>query len=177
MFLFAIAAALTLGAKPGIIATRSGHQLVLTRAMLAALDRWNPSFTPWQDRDYQPLIIRFYKFSALNAPFATFGDFNGDGRADVVIDGKTATHTVSVALLSRGDAYVVHVLTQSALLDPNHGLWSFLTGRIRAGTEIRVIDGPSFKTDRDAFEREWWEKSTAAYVWEDGKFKEFLTGD
>ena len=133
-----VLAAISLGTPARIVAGNSGHRLVLTAAMLHALDAWDPTFRPWEDRDYQPGIISTLKFSSHEAPFAVFGDYNGDGHIDVAIDGRTKTNTVSIVLLSKGSAYRVIVLDETGLKDPkkewygvdtdrrDYGLWIFL---------------------------------------------------
>lgn len=105
--------------SPAIIATTGGRELSLTLPMLRALDGWDPSFRPWHDRDYQPLLVRAYRHSSLQAPFAVVGDFNGDGRADVAIDGRTNTHTVTIVLLSNHEAYrVIVIQNQRGVANP-----------------------------------------------------------
>jgi hypothetical protein len=56
-----LVAALMVGQPAKIRVAGSTHSLVLTVSMLHALDEWDPTFRPWDERDYQPLIIRFYE--------------------------------------------------------------------------------------------------------------------
>ena len=184
-----IYAALLLGPRAAVTKTPAGHNLVLTVSMLEAIDRWDPTFRPWSDRDYQPGIVRSYDFSAKAAPFATLGDFNGDGRVDVAIHGRTRTRTVLIAVLSEGVAYRVIVIRQSPLADPakewygvgngkvNYGLDVYLTGQVPAGTYVGGDDERPKRIKFDAFEIEDWEKSSTAYLWNGRRFHAVITSD
>ena len=65
-----------------------------------ALDRYNRDFEPWTARQYRPGLE--YDFSSRQLPWAVIGDFNGDGRPDVAIAGRTDRDVVIVFLLSSG---------------------------------------------------------------------------
>src|ERR1043166_553986 len=181
-------AALVLGRQPAVMKAPAGHNLVLTAPMLHALERWNPTFRPWADRDYQPLLVRVYEFSKSAAPFAMLGDYNGDGRVDVAIHGRTRTRTVLLVILSNGAGYRVVVVKETPLIDPskewygvgnkqvNYGLALFLRDLDPAGSTIG-IDGPRRLLKYDAFEVELWEKASTAYVWDGRRFEAVLTGD
>jgi hypothetical protein len=146
--------------------------------MLHAIDAWNPSFVPWRERDYEPMIVRGYAFSSREAPFAVLGDYNGDGRVDVAIDGHTKTQTLTIVLLSnRNDGYRVIVIRRGPLLDPKkEPLWMFLGRRIPPGTELG-FEPPAVKPKYDAFEREYGEKGAEAFYWDGRKFRSVLTAD
>lgn len=183
-------AALLAGEPAKITLRGSTHALVLSVPMLHALDQWDPTFRPWEERDYQPLIIRFYKFSAFEAPFAIFGDYNGDALIDVAIDGRTKTRTVSIVLLSNSDGTyrVIVVESRRGVIDPKevwyglggdsrgYGLWVFLSRRIPARSELGIVD-KVVKPRYESFEREYWEKASSAWYWDGHRFQEVITGD
>ena len=157
--------------------------------MLHAIDAWNPSFAPWSDDDYQPLLVRFYKFSSYEAPFAILGDYNGDGHVDAAIEGHTKTQTVSIVVMSnRAGAYRVIVLERGPLLDPkkewygvgngkvDYGLDEYLSGRYEAGAELG-FEPPAVKLQYQSFERAYWEKAAEAFYWDGKKFRKVATAD
>lgn len=159
--------------------------------MLRALDAWDPSFRPWRDRDYQPGIIRGYRFSSSEAPFAVLGDYNGDGNLDAAIDGRTRTHAVSLVLLSVPSGYRVVLLRKvRGVPDPGkewygvggdrreYGFWVFLSRRLPAATKLAGVDTDTVVRPRyECFEREYWGKASSAYYWDGAKFQEVITGD
>jgi hypothetical protein len=181
-------AAISAGTPARIVAENSGHRLVLTIPMLRAVDAWDPTFRPWEDRDYQPGIISTFKFSSYEAPFAVFGDYNGDGHIDAAVEGRTKAHTVEIVLLSGGSTYRVIVLSKTGLTDPKkewygvdtdrreYGLWIFLGRRWPAdaplGLEETVVRPPF-----ESFERQYWEKGASVFYWDGRKFQEVITGD
>lgn len=180
-------AAISVGAPSRIVAGESGHRLVLNAAMLHALDAWDPTFRPWDDRDYQPGIIRTFKFSSFESPFAVLGDYNGDGRIDAAIDGRTKTQTVSIVLLSKGSAYRLIVLNKTALKNPKtewyedtdrreYGLWIFLGRRWPAHARLG-IEEPVVRPPFESFERQYWGKASSVFYWDGRKFQEVITGD
>ena len=184
-----VLAALMIGNAPRIESSSAGHDVVLTMAMIRAIDSVDPTFRPWRDRDFQPGIIRSYRFSAQDSPFAMIGDYNGDGRADAAIVGRTRTHGVLLVLLSQKDAYRAVVLRKT---DPppdplkewygidgdrrEYGLWVYLSDRLPAGAKIG-IDEPQFTPRFDCFEVDYWQKAASAFCWDGHKFREIPTAD
>ena len=65
-----------------------------------ALDRYNRDFEPWTSREYQNGLA--YDPSPRQLPWAVIGDFNGDGRPDLAIAGRTDRDIVIVFVLSSG---------------------------------------------------------------------------
>lgn len=74
----------------------------LPPAMEDALDRYDPDFEPWSESDYARAGMQAYRFSARQTPWAVLGDFNGDGRMDAAVAGRTDRETVTLLLLSSG---------------------------------------------------------------------------
>ena len=87
--------------RPAIYRSPNGIWLLdLPPAMEDALDRYNRDFEPWTQQDYRGLPD--YEPSPRQVPWAVIGDFNGDGRADLAIAGRTDRDVVVVFVLSSG---------------------------------------------------------------------------
>lgn len=87
--------------RPAIYRSPDGAWLVdLPPAMEDALDRYNRDFEPWTLDDYRGLSD--YEPSSRQLPWAVIGDFNGDGRPDLAIAGRTDRDLVLVFVLSSG---------------------------------------------------------------------------
>jgi hypothetical protein len=87
--------------RPTIYRSSDGAWLVdLPPAMEDALDRYNRDFEPWTLDDYRGLSD--YEPSSRQLPWAVIGDFNGDGRPDLAIAGRTDRDLVLVFVLSSG---------------------------------------------------------------------------
>ena len=87
--------------RPAIYRSPNGIWLLdLPPAMEDALDRYNRDFEPWTQQDYRGLPD--YEPSPRQVPWAVIGDFNGDGRADRAIAGRTDRDVVVVFVLSSG---------------------------------------------------------------------------
>ena len=87
--------------RPEIYRSPDGIWLVdLPPAMEDALDRYNRDFDAWTVEDYRG--VTDYQPSPRQVPWAVIGDFNGDGREDVALAGRTDRDLVVVFLLSSG---------------------------------------------------------------------------
>ncbi len=87
--------------RPAIYRSPDGIWLLdLPAGMEDALDRYNRDFEPWTARDYGQGLE--YEPSSRQLPWAVIGDFNGDGRPDIAIAGRTDRDMVIVFLLSSG---------------------------------------------------------------------------
>ncbi len=93
-------------AGPRIEQRAGGHVLVLPDAMTKTLKKLDRDFVPWTDDDYIPSLVKTYRFSAQESPFAVIGDFNGDGALDVAIQGHDPHALLIVAVLSKDKGYV-----------------------------------------------------------------------
>jgi FG-GAP repeat protein len=87
--------------RPTIYRSSDGIWLLdLPPAMEDALDRYNRDFEPWALNDYRG--ITDYEPSPRQLPWAVIGDFNGDGRPDLAVAGRTDRDAVVVFVLSTG---------------------------------------------------------------------------
>lgn len=109
---------------PWIERTDSGPLVHLPAAMERALRREFPSFRPWLWTSYPAEVQARYQGGDRDGVVAVVGDFNGDGRLDIALDGgydRTAASgrampTVAIlALLSNGDSAIAVGVTEGSL--------------------------------------------------------------
>jgi hypothetical protein len=155
--------------------------------MTDAIRRFDPSFAPWSDGDYLPEIREFYRYTERQTPFAVLGDINGDGRIDAVLDGRTRSQNVVLAVLSRPNGYTARVVQQADLIDPKthwygsgirrqYGKDSFLTHvgpqRMKSAYETMPL-----VLRHDAFEINYWERAASVYFYRKGRFQTYTSSD
>lgn len=103
--------------RPTIYRSPDGIWLLdLPPAMEDALDRYNRDFEPWSVREYGGALA--YQPSPRQLPWAVIGDFNGDGRPDLAIAGRTDRDAVVVFLLSTGRSRYRAVEAEREPYDP-----------------------------------------------------------
>ena len=104
--------------RPAIYRTSDGIWLLdLPTAMEDALDRYNRDFEPWTLDDYR--AVTDYEPSPRQVPWAVIGDFNGDGRPDLAVAGRTDRDVVVVFLLSSGRSKYRAVEAEREPYDPD----------------------------------------------------------
>jgi hypothetical protein len=107
--------------RPAIYRSPDGIWLLdLPTAMEDALDRYNRDFEPWTMRDYNGAMQ--YEPSPRQLPWAVIGDFNGDGRADAAVAGRTDRDLVVVFVLSSGRSRYRAVEAEREPYDPDDRL-------------------------------------------------------
>ena len=76
----------------------------MMRAVMLACD---PTFRPWDLNNYEAWILdgRTLPLSERQMPSAVIGDFNGDGKLDLVADGADTANVVMLVLVSQTDRY------------------------------------------------------------------------
>ena len=90
--------------RPTIYRSATGEWLVdLPPDAEDAIDRYDRDFEAWHADDYgADADDRAYDYSPRQVPWAVIGDFNGDGRTDIAIAGRTERNAVVVLVLSTG---------------------------------------------------------------------------
>ncbi len=104
--------------RPTIYRSSDGIWLLdLPTAMEDALDRYNRDFEPWTLDDYRG--VTEYEPSPRQVPWAVIGDFNGDGRPDLAVAGRTDRDVVVVFILSSGRSKYRAVEAEREPYDPD----------------------------------------------------------
>lgn len=171
---------------PRVVQTDSGPIAILPEPMAAALRRSNTHFRLWSWTMYPDSVRAQYQPSDVEGLRVVVGDFNGDGRRDVVLDGTdTVVYRVggkreaaTIAILTSGDsATVVVVMTSdvpngAALLDR----WLRLVPAQTFRTELRTdaIAVPTLSEPGTGgwrpYQVFWWQPAWKRFVqWIDGE--------
>ena len=110
------------------------------------------------------------------------GDFDGDGRSDYAAQlvvhrmghpGGTDSAQLIVALLRRRNEFERHVINVGG--GPNGAVY---LARIPRGERVHDYEGRNGETlERDAVHQIFAGQASVAYVYDDGRWREILTGD
>jgi len=79
----------------------------LPDVIVKALAAYDPEFYIWTLVAYPPEKLTQYPYSAKSMPYAVSGDYNGDGKEDMVLAGHNKDANIIVALISTGTGYHV----------------------------------------------------------------------
>jgi hypothetical protein len=105
--------------RPAIYRSPDGIWLLdMPPAMEDALDRYNRDFEPWTVDNYRGSLE--YEPSPRQLPWAIIGDFNGDGRTDLAVAGRTDRDMVVVFVLSSGRSRYRAVEAERDPYDPDY---------------------------------------------------------
>ncbi len=63
------------------------YDVVLSSAMNEALKKRHPDFKIWKQVNFDPEVVKEYRYTFRQAPSVVFGDFNGDNIVDAVLMG------------------------------------------------------------------------------------------
>jgi hypothetical protein len=161
--------------------------LNLTKEQKAAIRGYNPEFQIRRQADYLPSLLKQYPFSNRQLPFAVIGDFNGDGRMDVVLQGHDKTSELLIAVLSSNRGPDVLEIMRSKLVDPQtefygmgdhneYGIWVYLTFVPRGMVDSPFAKQP-LKLSTDAFQLNYFEKASVLHYLSGYKFQKYVTSD
>ncbi len=171
------------GDVPRLAMGPGGPALELPRPMQAALEAYQPAFRPWRLEDYKDEVAARVEAEAL-ALFGVVGDFDGNGYADVALQGRAEDLALFFVILASSDTARIIPLEETPL--PR---WWTDGGRpeylrlVRPGelsvpeSVIEEISGPPPELDTDAFEVIIEGQAGALYYWSVDRFKVYQTGD
>jgi hypothetical protein len=176
------------GEEPYFSVVGSEHVLYLGAVQKEAIRAYNPDFQIRKEADYISAAVKDYPFSDHQTPFAIIGDFNGDGKKDVVLQGHDKTNDLLVAVLSSNQDPQIIEIRRSDLTDPasnwivvgrddtEYGLWIYLTfvpnGNVYSYSSL---EERTLQVSNDAFELDYYEKAAEVYYLKGDKFQTFAT--
>jgi|GEM_PF-813273 hypothetical protein len=172
------------------------YEIILSTSMEKTLKKYAPDFKPWTAKHFHPVVFtdaeygyRFrdrkdmVTYRIMQSPSIVIGDFNGDGREDLVMDGYNKTHEVRIFLLSENNSYSVIISTISKLPNDFNPLKPEMSPKVISLVEKgKVIKSKyeelplKLKTDAIKETGETWE-----YIWYynplEKKFSKYIIGD
>jgi hypothetical protein len=109
--------------SPRVVQTDSGPIAILPEVMGAALRRSNPHFRLWSWSVYPDSVRTQFHPTDVEGLRVVVGDFNGDGRRDVALDGTDTVEyrvggkreAATIAILTSGDSAIVVAIIESDL--------------------------------------------------------------
>lgn len=175
------------GSRPRLSYVQGRHTVELSPSMNAAIRRFDATFVPWLNDDYLPSIRKYYRYTERQSPFAVLGDVNGDGRIDAILDGRTSSRSVLLAVLSRGARHRVLVIQSGELIDPK-ARWYVASTGVEYGKDscVSYVSPRRIKTSyevlplhlrHDAFEIGYCERASTLYFYRHGRFRTYTTSD
>jgi hypothetical protein len=106
------------------------YNVILSAQMQNVLKQQLPDFKIWGIKHFHPAVFTTPDFGYIfrdrmdeltyrvqQSPSAVIGDFNGDGKEDIVLDGYTKTQRLKVFLLSENNSYNLITLDRGELPD------------------------------------------------------------
>ena len=167
-------------AVPTIARVDGQRALLLPDAMRAALKRYDPAFAPCPESHFMPSLLAHYHYTNRQAPFAAIGDFNGDSRQDVVVEGHTKEDFVTLVIFAgRSGARVVELSRgdQSNVIDPgDEGHYMYLEF-VPRGTHRSHWEPKPLVLTADAFSIIGYEKAAAICYYRGERFNYYATAD
>lgn len=174
--------------EPKIVRDEGVFYLDVGRQVQNAVKKFDPYFEAWTDTDFIPSVRQEYKSSGHQTLAGIVSDFNGDGRRDVALLGRTRDNNVLLAVVSQGQDYRVFVVDRGPLINPRRawiegpagrepGLWTYLS-YVKAGwLSSRVDQRPSLQLKSDGFAEHYFGKGSVVYFFKDGKFERYTQGE
>jgi hypothetical protein len=160
---------------PAVVKSSGRFELVLPPEMSAAIQTAVPGFRTETLASYHSDIQKYYRFTSRQAPWAVVGDFDGDGRPDVILDGHVGDRCYRLCVWGRHSP-AVDTLSVRACNRGATGLGSVLMF-VAPGER-----GTNFSDDvvfiyTDAYDAYHWEKAGSTWYWKDGRWNEFTSSD
>ena len=157
---------------PVIAASKDGFELVLPRELSSAIQKAVPGFQTRTLSSYHSDVQKYYRFTSRQAPWAVIGDFNGDGRQDVVLDGHVGGRCYRLCVWGRPRPSVDTLSVRACIASSISVLMYVPPGK----------RGTNFSDDEiflysDSYDDYGWEKAGVTWYWKDGRWNEWQSSD
>ena len=83
------------------------YKIVLSSEIEKLLKEYDPAFRPYNLDDYSTELTNLYPFSPYSTPSIIIGDFNGDGKKDILMEGKSERCRKKIAVMSFQNDYKI----------------------------------------------------------------------
>ncbi len=162
--------------EPHILKDESGtYQIVLPEQIKNVLASYDPSFKIFKQENYGEMLIKIYSFSENQTPFAVVGDFNGDSKKDVILNGHTQDAVKVIAVLSGENLYQVHEIISNTKSEPL--IQTTYISFTAKGNIKSPYEDESLELQADAFDYNYFEKASSLYYLKNNSFIRYTTAD
>lgn len=172
--------------EPLVNNANNKQQLVVSDEIKKALKVYNHRFRMYNMNDYILSVREMYKNAkpseANELPMAITGDFNADGKRDIVIAGRDGIHNLFILFVSENNKYKPvtvykekyqppkHNKAETDIRNPEYGLNQYLS--LLAKKYVQLSSDSKFKP-RDFIQVETYLGTTKAFYYKDGKIIEY----
>lgn len=158
----------------------SGEQTTIPKEVRRVLEQ---NYVDWKIAEVSDAVAEFYRRQSKPLPPQIFsGDFNGDGKTDYAVNlirlkSGARTQIVLLLLNVQDDNPEKTILEEFPFSGDNSKTGVFINLRKQGDTAFDYDRNKKFTFMLDAVEIVYFEKSSVAYIFERGRFREIITSD
>lgn len=175
--------------EPRIVERDGRPALDLPEKLYEELAKQAPQFHKFSDSDYIPEIVESLptlREQGVQLLSSVVGDFDGNGLADVVMNGHIADKLTLVLILTKADGYEFHI-NEYGPFNPytwlgvggnqrQYGFWGYMR-KVPRGEITSPYEQHPLRLEGDAIEHVAWGKAAVLTYWKDGEWKRYITSD
>ena len=167
------------------------YTVTLSSAMLAAIEKFDPDFKPWEARSFTITLRGIYEYKSFRpdknflsyqTPSVVIADFNGDGLPDAAMLGHNKTFVRRLVLLSSPKGYSVMKFDEDYTLSANKLANNALEEYLEYVAPKKIRANPSYERPEldlknDAFMFGVFEKFSDIYIFKESGFVNYVVSD